>query len=738
MTWSVALGLPAEQMPDLGYGVCEEDGTLTVTECIPAGTVSGILKRSPNGCKTQVPGSTRGLTLPTRWRERAVARGVLFICEGMSDTAAAWCCGLAAVGRPSAGAGDELVAALVALLPATVIVIVVGDDDAPNRNGGSPGRDGACKVAERVAERVGRPLGWAVASGGKDIRHIVTSAVAASEAPIAIGVRLERSLLDGQTVINPPNDRSEATSSSCPTSAAPAWTGPPLPLPNLPPVPPFPLHVLPKAVGVYIAAAAASIGVPPDYVAAFALPLLGAAVGRSRAAVVKRTFRKPPLLWTALVAPPSAGKSPALALAAAPVWKAEGEWRAEYEVKLAEYERALAESKAAEKVWRDGGCEGDPPAKPVRPTLRQVVLDDTTAEAAARVLRDNPRGCVLAKDELSGFVLALNQYKGGKGADRQFFLSAWALAPTKVNRAGDKDAPPLLVPAPFLAVAGALCPDLLPVLRGDTRAGDAPADGFIDRFLTVYPDPLPATGETWAEVPEPVERAYRELVARLLQVDLIVDADAPGGRRPFWVDFDAGGKEEWERFTTALAGRMNALDADDPFRATLGKLREYGLRLAALLWCLRHAAGEFDRDAPIDADTMGRAAELVGYFEAHARRCHGRGVTDKAGRVARRLVRWLADGPGLRSFTRSQAYQQLKDKRDVRNGDALNAPLALLVDHGFVRSVPDAGGGRPGPAPQTFAVNPLWRRSDQPASIYGDSRDVDQGDSTPTDGELSL
>jgi hypothetical protein len=499
----------------------------------------------------------------------------------------------------------------------------------------------------------------------------------------------------------------------------PGWDGPPLPLPTLPPVPPFPLHVLPKAVGGYVAAAAASVGVPPDYVAAFALPLLGAAVGRSRAAAVKRTYRKPPLLWVVLIAPPSGGKSPALSLAAAPLWTAEADWRAEYEVKLAEYERELAAFKAAEKGWKEGGCEGDPPARPVRPTLRQAVLDDATAEATARVLRDNPRGCVLAKDELTAFVLGQNQYKGGKGADRQFYLSCWAGAGTKVNRAADKDAPPLWVPAPFLAVAGALCPDLLPVLRGDARGGEAPADGFIDRFLMLYPDPLPATGETWAEVPEPVERAYRDLVGRLLQVDLIVDADAPGGWRPFWVNFDAGGRQEWERFTTALAARLNALDADDPFRATLGKLREYGLRLAALVWCLRHAAGEFDRDAPIDAETMGRAAALVDYFEAHARRCHGRGVTDKAGRVARRLVRWLADAPGLGSFTRSQAYQQLKDKRDVRNGDALNAPLALLVDHGFVRVVPDAGGGRPGPAPQTFAVNPLWVRDTDNSGDFG-------------------
>ena len=44
----------------------------------------------------------------------------------------------------------------------------------------------------------------------------------------------------------------------------------------------------------------------------------------------------------------------------------------------------------------------------------------------------------------------------------------------------------------------------------------------------------------------------------------------------------------------------------------------------------------------------------------------------------------------------------------MSRGEHLDAPLSLLVDHGYLRVVAGEVGGRPGPMPQTFAVNPHW------------------------------
>ena len=120
----------------------------------------------------------------------------------------------------------------------------------------------------------------------------------------------------------------------------------------------------------------------------------------------------------------------------------------------------------------------------------------------------------------------------------------------------------------------------------------------------------------------------------------------------------------------------------------------------------------------------------MNYFEAHARRCHGLGATDRVGRVARRLRDRLDARPGTTAFFRSQAYQQLKDKRDVRNGEVLNEPLNLLCDHGYLRLLAGDGGGRPGPVPQTYEVNPLWKRTGASGPTPNISGDF--GDGFPT------
>ncbi|MFO0852078.1 MAG: DUF3987 domain-containing protein [Gemmataceae bacterium] len=418
-----------------------------------------------------------------------------------------------------------------------------------------------------------------------------------------------------------------------------------------------------------------------------------------------------------LLVPPRPGdevKLGFLSLAAAPLAWAEQRWLKEYKDRESVFDVEMDRYAEQVKGWKKSGCEGEPPAKPTRPTLRQAVLDNATVESVAKVLADNPRGVVLVKDELIGFVGGMNQYRpGGRGDDRQFYLSAWAGARAKKNRAGSHDAGPLVIPHPFFAVAGMMCPDSLPALRGDFRDAAGAADGFVDRFLFSFPDPLPATAETWAEVPDDLRQGYADLVTDLLGVAMVEEPDGSGGTagRPYFVHLAEDAKREWERFTAEIAAKKNGMDPLDPFAGVLNKLKGYALRIAGVLWAVKRACHDLPPNAPLDAATLRAASVLVDYFERHARRCLGVGVHDRAGRVARRLVDWLARTPGLATFTRTQAFNQLKDARDVREGPHLDKPLALAADYGYIRLVAGEPTGRPGPVPQTWAVNPLWVRS---------------------------
>jgi replicative DNA helicase len=77
---------------------------------------------------------------------------------------------------------------------------------------------------------------------------------------------------------------------------------------------------------------------------------------------------------------------------------------------------------------------------------------------------------------------------------------------------------------------------------------------------------------------------------------------------------------------------------------------------------------------------------------------------------ARYLLAWI-ERTGAKAFTRRELFTALPRGRFAKV-DALDSPLALLVEHSYLRLLPpqerSAGPGRP--ASPGFEVNPLWRR----------------------------
>ena len=136
---------------------------------------------------------------------------------------------------------------------------------------------------------------------------------------------------------------------------------------------------------------------------------------------------------------------------------------------------------SAWKRDKNAGADEKPDA-PEEPPYPQVFSTDATVEALATVLEQNPRGMLFLQDELAAWARAMNQYKGGKGADRQHWLSFWNGATTVVNRKSRKE--PIVLRDPFVCVAGCMPPDVL----GDLADEAGREDGFVHRILFVYPD----------------------------------------------------------------------------------------------------------------------------------------------------------------------------------------------------------------------------------------------------------
>lgn len=133
------LGVSVESLRRLGIGYALGRRSWAFPMRSPTGDIVGIRLRGIDGSKRSIRGSRQGLFIPEGLRPG----GLLLVCEGPTDTAAALTLGFEAIGRPSCSGGGDMVIELVwKQKPATVVVIADND---------KPGREGAGRVAERLA-----------------------------------------------------------------------------------------------------------------------------------------------------------------------------------------------------------------------------------------------------------------------------------------------------------------------------------------------------------------------------------------------------------------------------------------------------------------------------------------------------------------------------------------------------------------------------------------------------------
>lgn len=455
--------------------------------------------------------------------------------------------------------------------------------------------------------------------------------------------------------------------------------------------PEFPLHVFSDRLRCYVQECAWATNSPPDFAAVSALAVAAGAIGASRTLSITRTHRQPASLFIAMVGPPGTGKSAPLDLIKEPLEQAE--------------RRFFEDWRGDVTVWEKQEIQSRGP----KPHLRRCLLDDTTTEAMVRILADNPRGLCMVRDELSALVTGLNQYKdGGKGNDRQVFLKIWSAATIRVDRKSNPDGVPLSVRKPTASIVGGIQPDVIEWFRGE-KVGDRPPpdDGFLDRFLISFPNPLPAVGEQWRDISEQASRDWATIVEDLLKQGMRQLED--GTRIPYLTELDASGKQAWMAFTQAHADEINNEEFDNWLRGPWTKLTGYCGRLALVLNALHWATGDADVNV-VTGESIKLAADLIAYFKAHVRRLYTIMGADPRVQSAARIIRWLEQHPSVKEFRRSDLYEHLR--RSCRTPEDLQRPLDLLVQHRYIRD--ESGEQRQGPGrrPTTrYEVNPLWERT---------------------------
>jgi hypothetical protein len=375
----------------------------------------------------------------------------------------------------------------------------------------------------------------------------------------------------------------EALRNGKPASAEPAPWPEPLPLGNVPSVAPFPVDVFPLALRRLVQEVAFAVNCPPDYAGVPLLVFAGGAIANARHLAITSTHRQPPCLYATYIGRPGTTKSAPLKILRRPFDRIQAQHYQKWLGEMQEWEKQRESKKKRKKKTEEGGDEEASGEKAgPRPILKRVIVSDSTTESLAITLSQNPRGVVMVRPELTALMTSMNQYKaGGRGQDRQVYLSLWDNDNILIDRKSDKErgGAPLFASDPFTSIIGTIQPDVLRQLRGEAMRGAVSADdGFFDRWLTAYPDEVPAIGEQWRDVSPEALRAWDDVIVRLLALEMVQEPD--GGARPFFVKLTGCGRKAWEVFTQAHADEINGQDFPGYLFGPWSKLRGYCGRLS--------------------------------------------------------------------------------------------------------------------------------------------------------------
>jgi|TARA_R110002153_G_scaffold58306_1_gene159929 putative DNA primase/helicase len=478
----------------------------------------------------------------------------------------------------------------------------------------------------------------------------------------------------------------------------------PAPLPDaLPPVMPYNPDALPDALRPFVEDTTVRLGCPIEFCAVAAITAAGALIGRAVAIAPKTSdgWHEFSNLWAAAVGEPSSMKSPAINEMLAPLHSLERDEREAWEPRLAEYQRefdrweiekkaaAQAMNRVAVAAFKTGEQAdlGDLPPEPEKPICPRIIVSDTTTEALIRVASGNPRGLLMVRDELAGWLSTFN--KAGREADRAFYLeTASGKNPVTVDRKGDGS---LFCDPLALAMVGSIQPGPLRSLVKD--ANGAGNDGLLQRFgLLVWPD---ITSERYrlndTRPDAAARRLYVETMQRLRTLEVQAEDEEPGLLR-----FTPKARARWQ---TWYESEMTELRQGD----VPGLLNSHRVKLAGktvLGIALACECCDTPRPEAVGLQAVERALLWAEILKTHAARLYAPQVSPDV-EACRLLGSKIQAGKLGAEFHCREVYR--KGWAELGEVETVKKACEHLTALGWIRLADSTGPGRPAEA---YTVNP--------------------------------
>lgn len=325
---------------------------------------------------------------------------------------------------------------------------------------------------------------------------------------------------------------------------------------------------------------------------------------------------------------------------------------------------------AFRKRWQENQDE-----KPVAETLWS---SDSTIEALANLLNDNPNGLMMRFDEITSWLRGFERQ--GHEQDRSFYLScAEGKASHQIHRISR---PPLFCKNMTLSICGGIQPMVFaPYLKQAVRTGGG--DGLIARFaLSVHP-------------PEPKEYEHinrepkgRESVRRVFDNLHNLTPETCGAKRftkengdDYFFQFSPEAQEFYAAWDTELQREIRREIEVEVLRAHLSKYKSLLPSLAKVFYLIDFVDGK-TTDSTISLYYAELAAAWCAYLRAHAQKMYNIAITSDL-QAGREIIKLITDKKPLPEIFTERDIKR-RNRTALSESEAIKDGLDLLVEHGFI------------------------------------------------------
>ncbi len=370
---------------------------------------------------------------------------------------------------------------------------------------------------------------------------------------------------------------------------------------------------MPQSLRDFVTEYARVLGCDESYLGLCTLAVCGGAIGLTRCIQIRQSWFEFPTIWGVVVASSGTTKSPAFNFAKAPVVEIEAKFQKDNGKTIVEnitaklcYEKDLS-------LWRKQKNDTLPPEEPEPSPLQQLIVEDITPEKLVTVLDENRRGLVYLASELVGLFGRLGRYSGkGTTADTSFYLSLHDGSHVKVDRVNGKR---VFIRQAVMSIIGTIQPGALERCIGSEFLDN----GFLPRFLVVYPPKFVSVTWQTTPVPKSVTTTYNNTVRKLFHCQ--IDLDEDDHPVPRVVTFNRKAQTIWVEYHTRQQQSIRDSDRED-ITAILSKMKAQTARIALIFHEVRVHEGLVADPDKLDEISLASAIRVTDYFCAESTRLY--------------------------------------------------------------------------------------------------------------------